>query len=155
MSWIELNGIFFTASNLRNGTNPAYTSADFLAVFPQFTNNISSDMLSTFILLASNSLEEARWHGQWKYAMSLFIAHHCQLYLNNSAPADTLLEKAKSLGRPQGLATSKSVNDVSVSYDFNTILEGSRNWGTWNLTSYGQQLASMGKLIGKGCMYVW
>ena len=155
MGWADINGIVFTATNLRNGTNPAYTSADFLDVFPQFTNNVNATMLSTFILMASNSLEEARWHGQWEYAMALFIAHHCQLYLNNSAPADTLLEKAKSLGNAQGLASSKSVGDVSVSYDFNIISEGFKGWGTWNLTSFGQQLATMGKLVGKGSMYVW
>ena len=155
MSCVELNGIFFEASNLRNGTNPSYTSDDFLAMYPQFTNHIPAAMLSSFILLANNSLEEARWHSHWKLGMALFIAHYCQLYLNSSSPADTLLEKAKSLSKPQGLTASKSVGDVSISYDFNTISDSLKSWGTWNLTIYGQQLATIGKLVGKGGMYVW
>lgn len=155
MDWVDFQGIIFQASNLRTGKNPDYTTDKFLSMYPQFTNHIPPALLSSFILLASNSLEEARWHGQWEYAMALFIAHHCQLYLNNSAPADTLLEKAKSLGMSRGLASSKSVGDVSVSYDFSVISEGLKGWGTWNLTSYGQQLATLGKLIGKGGMYVW
>lgn len=51
-----------------------------------------------------------------------------------------------------GIQTSKSVGDVSVSYQTLTSLE---DWGQWNLTLYGQQLATMAKVVGSGPMVIW
>lgn len=50
-------------------------------------------------------------------------------------------------GLAGGIQTSKSVGDVSVSYTVLTSLEA---WGAWNLTKYGQQLATMAKVVGMG-----
>ncbi len=55
-------------------------------------------------------------------------------------------------GLAGGIQTSKSVGDVSVSYQVLTALE---DWGSWNLTSYGQQLATMARVIGAGPMVIW
>lgn len=55
-------------------------------------------------------------------------------------------------GLAGGIQTSKSVGDVSVSYQVLTALE---DWGAWNLTSYGQQLATMARVIGSGPMVIW
>lgn len=55
-------------------------------------------------------------------------------------------------GLAGGIQTSKSVGDVSVSYQPLTALE---DWGQWNLTTYGQQLATMARVIGSGPMVVW
>lgn len=55
-------------------------------------------------------------------------------------------------GLAGGIQTSKSVGDVSVGYQVLTALE---NWGQWNLTLYGQQLATMAKVIGAGPMVIW
>jgi hypothetical protein len=46
-----------------------------------------------------------------------------------------------------GIQTSKSVGDVSVGYSPLTSLE---QFGQWQLTTYGQQLATMAKVIGGG-----
>lgn len=55
-------------------------------------------------------------------------------------------------GLAGGIQTSKSVGDVSVSYQ---PLESLADWGAWNLTKYGQQLATMAAVIGSGPMVIW
>ena len=55
-------------------------------------------------------------------------------------------------GLAGGIQTSKAVGDVSVSYQVLVSLE---DWGTWNLTSYGQLLATMAKVVGSGPMVIW
>jgi hypothetical protein len=55
-------------------------------------------------------------------------------------------------GLAGGIQTSKSVGDVSVGYQALASLE---NWGAWNLTRYGQQLATAAKVIGSGPMVIW
>ena len=51
-----------------------------------------------------------------------------------------------------GIQTSKSVGDVSVGYSLLTSLE---QFGQWQLTSYGIQLASMAKVIGGGPVLIY
>ena len=55
-------------------------------------------------------------------------------------------------GLAGGIQTSKSVGDVSVSYQ---VLESLKDWGAWNLTKFGQLLATMAKVIGSGPMVIW
>lgn len=55
-------------------------------------------------------------------------------------------------GLAGGIQTSKSVGDVSVSYQPLSALE---DWGQWNLTIYGQQLATMARVVGAGPMVIW
>ena len=50
-------------------------------------------------------------------------------------------------GLAGGIQTSKSVGDVSVGY---TPLAALEDWGAWNLTIYGQQLATMARVVGMG-----
>lgn len=60
--------------------------------------------------------------------------------------------KVAAQGIANGIQTSKSVGDVSASYQVLTSLEA---WGQWNLTLYGQQLATMARVIGSGPMVIW
>ncbi len=55
-------------------------------------------------------------------------------------------------GLAGGIQTSKSVGDVSVSYQ---TLDSLKDWGQWNLTKYGQMLATVAKTMGSGPMVVW
>lgn len=55
-------------------------------------------------------------------------------------------------GLAGGIQTSKNVGDVSVGYQALASLE---SWGAWNLTSYGQLLATMAAVIGSGPMVIW
>lgn len=55
-------------------------------------------------------------------------------------------------GVANGILTSKAVGDVSASYQALTSLE---DWGAWNLTKYGQMLATMAKVVGAGPALIW
>ncbi len=55
-------------------------------------------------------------------------------------------------GLAGGIQTSKSVGDVSVGYQ---ALEALADWAAWGLTTYGQQLATMARVIGMGPMVIW
>ena len=55
-------------------------------------------------------------------------------------------------GLAGGIQTSKGVGDVSVSYQPLASLE---QWGQWQLTKYGQQLATMASVIGGGPMWLY
>jgi hypothetical protein len=55
-------------------------------------------------------------------------------------------------GLAGGIQVSKSVGDVSVSYQ---ALEALADWGALALTKYGQQLATWAKVVGSGPMVIW
>ncbi len=52
----------------------------------------------------------------------------------------------------QGILTSKSVGDVSASYQ---ALQALENWAQWNLTRYGMMLSTMAKTVGSGPALVY
>jgi Protein of unknown function (DUF4054) len=55
-------------------------------------------------------------------------------------------------GLAGGIQTNKSVGDVSVGYQSLAALE---DWAAWGLTKYGQQLATMARVVGQGPMVIW
>lgn len=108
-------------------------------------------VLNAYVFLASASLIQARWLSQWQIAMALFIAHWATLYLKSDGGASqTVQQVAAALAT--GIQVSKSVGDVSVSYQ---PVQGIASWGAWNLTSYGQQLATLARLVGSGPMMLY
>ena len=68
------------------------------------------------------------------------------------SPAGSTGAQIAAQGLAGGIQTSKSVGDVSVSYQ---PLESLKDWGAWNLTKYGQQLATMASVVGSGPMLIW
>ena len=46
-----------------------------------------------------------------------------------------------------------TLGDTSISYDNTATNAGTEKWGTWNLTRYGSQLATMARMIGIAGMY--
>jgi hypothetical protein len=150
------------ASNLRAGDNPVYALADFYAMYPQFAASgdppeqpVAAALLQMFINLANASLQEARWHEAWQLAMGFFVAHFATLWLQSMAAAGSPAAAVLKVGEAKGLHTSKSVGDVSVSIDYSAIAADMDGWAAWKLTVFGQQLATMGRLVGMGGMYVW
>lgn len=155
-----------TASNLRGGANPPYTLNDFYINYPAFgpmhpcdSSNaeylINPVVMQMYIDLANACLQESRWRSYWKVAMGWFVAHFLTLYLQSMADAGSPAAKVINAGQARGLQSSKSVGDVSVSYDFSTAMNDLDGWAAWKLTVYGQQLATAAKLVGKGGMYAW
>lgn len=157
----SLNGIIGIASNVRTGDNPLYLFTDFIEMYPQFgpdTNNaylIPEVIVQVYINLAVACIKEARWKAYWKIATGWFIAHFCSLYLQGTADPNSGAAGVLAAGQAKGLNTSESVADVSVSMDYNQIGADLEGWAAWKLTIYGQQLATIGKLVGKGGMYVY
>lgn len=159
------------ASNLRFGDNPPYTSADFYAMYPAYaprsvlpespatdpitTSIVDPSIIEMYIGMADAVVKEARWRKQWKFAMGLFVAHFLTLYLQSMAAANSTAAQVVAAGQARGLMASKSVGDVSVSYDFSAIAQGLDGWAAWNLTTFGVQYATLAKIVGKGGMYVW
>jgi len=62
---------------------------------------------------------------------------------NNTMSASAIAAQ----GLANGILTSKSVGDVSASYQ---ALDSLKDWGQWNLTRYGQILATQAKVMGAG-----
>lgn len=157
----SLNGIIGGASNIKTGSNPPFLLNDFYALYPQFGPNSSGEFLvpetimQMYIDLADASIKEARWHSYWKMAMGWFVAHFCTLYLQGTANPDSGAGAVLAAGQAVGLNTSESAGDVSASIDYNVIAQDLDGWAAWKLTNYGQQLATIGKLVGRGGMYIY
>lgn len=153
-----------TASNIRVGDNPPYILTDFYANYPVYgprgdslnaTYLVDPVIIQMYIELADASIKQARWKTGWKIAMGWFVAHFVTLYLQGTASPAGTAAQVIAAGQSRGLMSSKGVGDVSVSYDFSSIAQDLDGWAAWKLTIYGQQLATMGKILGKGGMYVW
>ncbi|USG65168.1 DUF4054 domain-containing protein [Brevibacillus ruminantium] len=157
----SVSDIIGIASNIRTGSNPPFTFEDFIAVYPQFGPDdtgktvIAQPIVQMYIDLANACILQARWHSYWKVAMGWFVAHFCTLYLQGTADPNSGAAGVLKAGQTRGLATSKSVGDVSVSIDYSLIAQDLDGWAAWKLTIYGQQLATIGRLVGKGGMYVY
>lgn len=163
---VPVGQIITQASNVKVGQNPAFSASDFLAFYPQFKNsaatlpagyseglNIPDAVFDEFLKTANAKIQEVRWHREWKTAMCLFIAHNATLYL--SAASGSTVSGLIAAAAPALVMTSKSVGDVSVSYDVNSISDDLKGYGDLKATVYGQQLASKARLLGKAGMMVW
>lgn len=154
-------GIIGDASNVKVGSNPLFALSDFLAMYPQFGPDTSGNRLipemivQMYVDLAHASIKEARWHSYWKTAMGWFVAHFCTMYLQGAAAPESGAAAVIAAGQVKGLNTSETVGPVSVSTDYSVIAQDLDGWAAWKLTVYGQQLATIGKLVGRGGMYVY
>lgn len=154
---VPVHGVVANAANIKEGINPPYTIKDFYDVYPQFENLelLGPEIVEMYIGLANAYLNIDRYKSVWKIAMCLFIAHFCTLFLQSTTPVGSSAKEVIAAGQSKGLISSKSVGDVSVSYDYSMIAQGLENWAGWTLTAYGVQLASLAKIAGKGGMYVY
>lgn len=120
----------------------------YVGVIPQF-------VLQMYINLANASLQFARWQDSWLMGMALFVAHYATLYLRSEGgfTASSPIQQIAQSGLAVGLAVSKSAGDVSLTKEYMT--QGWESWGSWNLTTYGQQLITIGNIIGMGGMYIY
>jgi len=111
---------------------------------------VPTAVIQTFINLASASLQKARWTSSWLLGMHFFVAHYCTLYLESEGNPTSIPGQVAMSGMGKGILVSKAAGDVSGSYE--PIID--EDWGSFNLTWYGQQLITIGKVIGMGPMYV-
>lgn len=153
---------FAGCSNVILTDNPEFTLDDFTSVFPVFKItdeviedeiNIPTAFFNLVLAMANKCIKYDRYPGIWKYLMCLFIAHHCVLYLQTQK-GDANSQAALQGSMPSGIATSKSVDGLSISYDLQGVAEDLAGYGTWKYTIYGQQLATLTKPYGGAGMWV-
>lgn len=153
---------FRGVSNIVLTDNPSYTVDDFKATFPVFpivdewdpeTPSIPQEFFNMILAMANASIKYDRYKNAWKYMMGLYLAHFFTLFLQTQS-GDPTAENALKGALPTGVKSSKSVDGLSVSYDFMGVSEDLKGYGTWKLTAYGQQLATLSKLYGIGGMWV-
>ena len=174
---MNISRIVSKASNLKVGTNPPFAMKDFQEMYPQFfeidkivksieitedefqteteiiKSLIPNEVMEMYIELADSCIKQSRYRKMWKHCMCLFIAHFTTLYMQSMVEANSDLATVIHAGQTKGLVASKSVDGVSVSYDFQAMqdLEG---FAAWKSTTYGFQLATLAKVYSKGGLYV-
>jgi len=157
---VNSSQIIADASNIRTGENPSYSVEDFLNVYPQFGSisgndgYMSAELLQMYIDFANACVKQARYHSAWKICMGLFVAHFASMWLQGTAAPGSSAGQVLAASQAKGLNTSESVGDVSVSMDYSNVGNDLDGWAQWKLTIYGQQLASIAKMLGKGGMVV-
>ena len=166
LSEVPVGQIISQASNVKAGKNPAFAASDFLSFYPQFKNaaemppagfsdglSIPDAVFDQILVVADSTVQEVRWHSRWKMGMCLLIAHYVTQYL--VATADTSSAGVVASAEPPSLKTAESAGNVSVSYDVHAITDDLEGFGDLKATAYGQQFASMARLLGKAGMMVW
>jgi len=103
-------------------------------------------VINAYINLAGVSIQYQRWFEMWPMMMALFVAHYITMWLQSQGtnPNPTAAQLATS-GLATGIKVSKAAGDVSVGIK---SLDGFENWGTFQLTSYGMQLATLAQGVG-------
>jgi len=152
-----LQSITSAASNIIVGTNPPFTINNFLNIFPQFGPEINENyqyILNMFIGMANACLIYNRWQSKWQYGMALYTAHFYTLYLETLSGLNQTLGQVVAAGSAQFPKASKSVGDVSVSYDVTSVTSDLNGWAAWKSTTFGVQLATLARLLGKGGMFI-
>ena len=155
---------FTGVSNIILTDNPPFTQSDFSGIFPQFPigeenkdssgNYIPQEAFNLFLLMANKAIKQERYKDSWKYFMALYIAHMMTLYMQMVInPEDVSVASALRGALPTGISTSKSVDGLSISYELVGV-DDLAGYGTWKLTKYGQQLATLTKIYGKPGMWV-
>jgi len=108
-------------------------------------------VIQLYINLAAISLMSSRWRGQWPLAMALYVAHYCTLYAQTDGSPQSTASQIVANSLQAGITVSQSADGVSQGLK---ELAGFESWGTWALTAYGVQLATMARVVGAGLIYV-
>lgn len=161
MNRAEIEILRNRASNIVENTGN-YSLEMFLEDYPQFKDAdgntfANKAIMSTFIKMCNSTVSEERWAESWRLACGLFVAHYLTLYLrqNKGATCSKNATEAADSGALLGVVTSASLGDASVSYDVNVTTQATEAWGQFNLTTYGQQYASLARMYCIGGMYVF
>lgn len=146
------------ASGVVSGQNPAYTAEDFYLRYPGFRGLIEPALVGDFLAIANGIVKEGRWFESWRLGMGLLIAHYCTLFLQaqpavTGGGSATSAQMAKA-GQSAGLVASKSVGDLSISYDNSLANSIAADWGDFALTGYGKQFATLAGRLSPGIMVV-
>ena len=123
-------------------------NAQFRLDFPEFASsvNFTESMLNFWNSIAVLQVSADRWGDLYTQGVSLFVAHTLSIQRNSIKTASA----GGVAGNANGLATSKAVGAVSVSYYTSAAMMP--NAGHWNLTIYGIQFVQLGRLLCTGAV---
>jgi hypothetical protein len=158
---MTLNEVRALASNIvKSDKNVEYNINTFLQYLPQFSKIENEQVVSiapaevvdNYIEMGKDAIQKGRWGAKYKMALSLYVAHYLTLYLQSyqEASEDNDKSSAAGSGTALGNVSSASQGDQSISYDNNSLVAGTQQWGSWNATTYGQQLITEAKILGMG-----
>jgi len=122
--------------------------AKFRVNFPEFNSaeQYSNETITFWGGLGELLVRSSIWKDAWNQGMSLYVAHQLVLAHQNTQAAAV----GGSPGQQGGIANSKTVGSVTVSYDSTTSNE--TDAGFWNLTTYGKQFFRLTQIFGAGCI---
>ncbi|ATM96195.1 Uncharacterised protein [Yersinia frederiksenii] len=122
------------------------TPAQFRTDFPQFENEAryTNTAIQFRLSLADNLLDENLLGNMFPYLVELFVAHYMTLQAKDMQSAAL----GGASGATSGVAASKSVDKVSVSYDNSATLNPDA--GFWNFTRYGAEFYQIILMFGAG-----
>jgi hypothetical protein len=158
-----LAGQFVTAPNTAPGTviTAVGTNAITISNAPSVAGAITLSIyeappvvlavLQLYLNIAYASLMQSRWREQWQLAMALYIAHYLTLWEQTEGNPQTTASQIVANSLQAGITISQGADGVNQGL---AILETLASWGTWTLTQYGVQLATLAKLVGSGPIYV-
>ncbi len=108
--------------------------------FPEFadTAEYTEAVILFWYGIAEKRAIQDRWGDMYTHGLELACAHFVTIAKRNGVDP----------GNAGGVQASKSVGDVSVSYDTQAAIE--KDGGQWNLTWYGQQFLQLARLNGMG-----
>ena len=110
-------------------------------------------VIQLYINLASACVNYNRYFDSWLICMGLFVAHYLTMWAQaNQFGATSSVAQIAANGLALGIRTSKHAGNVGVGV---RPLDDLIGWGTFQLTLYGQQFASIAKVLGSGGMLVW
>ncbi|BAE74939.1 hypothetical protein SGGMMB4_03865 [Sodalis glossinidius str. 'morsitans'] len=129
----------------RNSTLPSVTN--FRDNFPQFADPAKYPKTHIeFLLNLADVLLSEKFTSKdlFPYFVGLFVAHYMVLWAADSKAMAT----GGAGGASGGVASSKSVDKVSVSYDTGATLNPDA--GFWNYTRYGAEFWQLIMMFGAG-----
>ena len=131
-----------------NRENPAFTEADFKFWMPQFKSYVDTQdgqtAFNNLYEIANNKIFHSIYGTDWKFAMSLCIAHYLTLIANQlRVPSGDTLESIAGGGNFKGVLSSASVGSFSKSYDIDKTMVNDDEAKFWNQTSYGAELMAL------------
>lgn len=140
--------------------NPPYTIADLKFWMPNLTAFLDTEAgqvaFENLYPLANNKIFSSIWGTDWKYAMSLCIAHYLILISKNAANANVgdSLGSLAALDTYAGMLSSMTVGSFSKSFDLAKTMIDSDDAKWWNLTSPGAILMALYKTKAAPSIFV-
>jgi len=145
-----INGLLFSTESYIVVNNPPIGSGPVtLSVYE--APPVPLALIQLYINIAFASLMQSRWREQWPLAMALYVAHYLTLWEQTEGNPQTTASQIVANSLQAGITISQGADGVNQGL---AILETLASWGTWTLTQYGVQLATLAKLVGSGPIYV-